>query len=130
MWNHNYKLINIIKTKDRKLKLCWHSAITADELVQNIFINTLVVVNSRELWSHPSIGQASVAYKSIGKHLERSTVITVSSDAVHPTLLYIDSIKGSKEAGFSTIVGAPKCSSAREIYTITDPLQSVAMNWH
>jgi len=72
---------------DRKLKLRWHSAITADELVRNIFINTLVVVNSRELWSHASRGYASVAYMSIGKHLEQSKVITVSSDAVHLTLL-------------------------------------------
>jgi len=44
----------------------------------------------------------------------------------------IDSIKGSEEAGFSTIVGTPECSSATEICTkvttCTDPLQSVAIN--
>jgi len=78
--------------------------------------------------------RASVAYQSIGKHLERSKVINVSSDAVHPIDFAVDSIKGSKEAGFSTNVGAPVYSSASEIYakvpTFTDPLRSVATNWH
>jgi hypothetical protein len=34
---------------ERKLKLRWHSAITIDEPVRNIFINILVTVNSSDL---------------------------------------------------------------------------------
>ena len=72
---------------ERKLKLRWHSVIIVDEPVRNIFMNTLVTVNSSDLWSRTSKGQASVAYNSTGRHLERSKAITVSSDAVRPTLL-------------------------------------------
>ena len=72
---------------ERKLKLRWHSVITVDEPVRNIFMNTLVTVNSSDLRSRTSKGQASVAYISTGRHFERSKAITVSSDAVRPTLL-------------------------------------------
>jgi len=34
---------------ERKLKLRWQSVITVDEPVRNIFMNTLVTVNSRDL---------------------------------------------------------------------------------
>jgi len=71
----------------RKLKLRWHSTMTPAEPVRKIFTKRRVVVNSKECLSRDSIGQASVAYSSIGKYLARSKAKTVSSEAALPTLL-------------------------------------------
>lgn len=71
----------------RKLKLRWHSPTTIGEPVRNIFINKRVMLNSNDCLSRESIGQASVAYNRIGKHLNRSRATTVSSEAALPILL-------------------------------------------
>jgi len=71
-----------------KLKLRWHSTTTttSEEPVRKIFMKRRrVVVNSKECLSRDIIGQASVAYSSIGKHLARSKAKTVSSEAALPT---------------------------------------------
>ena len=59
--------------------------------MRKIFMKRRDILNSKDYLSHESIGQASVAYSknSIGKHLERSRAITVSSEAALPTLLYM-----------------------------------------
>jgi len=73
--------------------------------VQNILINTLVVVSSRELW-----GQASVVYKSIGKRFRtkqsKNRIFQISTSDFAVIVLNVLSI-----------VGTPKRSSASEIYT-------------
>ena len=46
------------------------------------------MVNSNDCLLRESSGHASVAYNSIGKHLERSKLKTNSSEAKRPTLPY------------------------------------------
>ena len=71
----------------RNMKLRWQSAMMATDPVPNIFIKHLVTVNSRELISRVSRGQASAPYNNIGKHFERIKATTQSAEALRPTLL-------------------------------------------
>jgi len=56
--------------------------------VRNSFMNKRLTVNSKELLLRESNGHASVTYNSIGKHLARIRLNTISSEANLPTLLY------------------------------------------
>jgi hypothetical protein len=51
-------------------------------------MNKRVTVNSKEILVRESIGQASVAYNSIVRHLARIRLDTTSSEAYLSTLLY------------------------------------------
>jgi len=61
---------------------------TAGEAVRNSFTNKRVTVNCNEFLLRESNGHASVAYSSIGKHVTRIILNTISSEANRSTLLY------------------------------------------
>ena len=53
-----------------KPNIIWHWSVTSRHLVRKIFIKTRVTAKDTELLSGAINGQASVAYKSTGRHLE------------------------------------------------------------
>ena len=58
--------------------IIWHWSVTSRDLVRKIFIKTRVTAKDTELWSRARNGQASVAYKSTGRHLEDISYIYLS----------------------------------------------------